>query len=298
MTIEEMNRKKREFGYSYEIIALKSGLPIGTVQKVLGGITKHPRYATLQALEKAFTTYYFNVDEEGNAHMLGEGLEYDDDNGVLRDNPASYGRKKKDSQVDSPRKTGIEEGFLGKRQGEYTVEDYFRIPDGVRAELIDGVLYDMDSPTMYHQIIAGEIFAIIRNYIKDNKGTCIPFIAPAGVQLDMDDKTMVEPDVFVVCNRDMIRERNMVGAPDFIVEVLSPSTRSKDMKLKLSKYMNAGVREYWMVDPKKKKVIVHDFANEDTAIYSFEDRIPIAIYDGKCVVDFAEIKEAISFFEV
>ena len=116
------------------------------------------------------------------------------------------------------------------------------------------------------------------------------------VQLDCDDRTMVQPDVLVVCDRDKIIKRCIYGAPDFVVEILSPSTKRKDGIIKLSKYISAGVREYWIVDPDKKQVVVYDFQKEDyPVIYGFGGEIPVGIFDGECRIDFAEIYEYMLF---
>ena len=116
------------------------------------------------------------------------------------------------------------------------------------------------------------------------------------VQLDCDDKTMVQPDVMVVCDRDKIINRCLYGAPDFVVEILSPSTSKKDSTIKLKKYKDAGVREYWMVDPDKKKVVVYDWNKSDIpVVYGFDAKVPVGIFDGECEIDFAEIYEEIAF---
>ena len=95
--------------------------------------------------------------------------------------------------------------------------------------------------------------------------------SPVSVQLDEDNRTMLQPDVVVCCDRDKILRSHVYGAPDMVIEILSPSTRKKDMGLKLKKYITARVREYWMVDPDKKKVVVYDLEhNELPAIYGFE----------------------------
>ena len=120
--------------------------------------------------------------------------------------------------------------------------------------------------------------------------------APMDVQLDCDDKTMVQPDVMVICDRDKITRKCIYGAPDLAVEILSDSTKKKDMYVKLGKYMEAGVREYWLVDPKGKKVIAYDFEAEVTpSIYGFSSKVPVGIFGGECEVDFAKIYEYISF---
>ena len=183
-----------------------------------------------------------------------------------------------------------------KRQGEYTLEDYYAIPDDIRVELIDGVIYDMSAPTFTHQDLAFELAVFLRNYIKDKKGKCKTYVSPIDVQLDRDDKTMVQPDVIVVCDRDKIMNRCLYGAPDFVVEILSPSTSKKDSTIKLKKYKHAGVREYWMVDPDKKKVVVYDWNKSDIpAVFGFDAKVSVGIFDGECVIDFAEIFEEIAF---
>lgn len=183
-----------------------------------------------------------------------------------------------------------------KRQGEYTLEDYYALPDERRAELIDGVIYDMSFPTNIHQLLCAGIWEQLKSYIRKKRGHCIPFMAPADVQLDCDDKTMVQPDVFVVCDRSKIINRCTFGAPDLVVEILSPSTRKKDISIKLKKYIGAGISEYWIVDPDKKSVVVYDFAHEELpAIYGFNAKVPVGIFDGDCEVDFAEIYEYVSF---
>lgn len=186
--------------------------------------------------------------------------------------------------------------YQTKRQGEYTLDDYYALPDERRVELIDGVIYDMASGSSIHQIISGELNGQLRTYIRRKKGSCIPLAAPMDVQLDCDDKTMVQPDVLVVCDRGKVIKRCIYGAPDFVVEVLSSSTKKKDMTIKLNKYMNAGVREYWMVDTDRKRVIVYDFTKERySEIYGFDAKIPVGIFEGECVIDFAEIYGQVKF---
>lgn len=182
------------------------------------------------------------------------------------------------------------------RQGEYTLDDYYALPDERRVELIDGVIYDMASPTSLHQLIGVKIWSQLEAYIQKNDGDCIPFVAPVDVQLDCDNRTMVQPDVLVVCDRSKIIRRCIYGAPDLIVEVVSEPTRKKDMTIKLEKYRNAGVREYWMVDEDRKQVIVYDFSQRSYAqIYGFDARIPVGIFGGDCQVDFAEIYDYVKF---
>ena len=263
MTIKEMNDRRKELGYSYERVAELSGVPVGTVQKVVGGITKSPRYETLKALERVL--------------RLEDEYIYD---------------WEKDSSV---RETIA---YGAKRQGLYTVEDYYVLSEDERLELIDGVLYSMSSPTATHQVLAGKIYNKLENYIMGKKGQCVPIISPIDVQLDCDEKTILQPDVIVVCERDKIQKGVVYGAPDFVVEVISPSTRRRDKSLKLNKYTEAGVREYWIVDPKKKNIITYVDDGEgdyDIFIYTFEHEVPVAIFNNECKINFKEIYDDIAF---
>ena len=163
----------------------------------------------------------------------------------------------------------------------YTTEDIYTLPDGERAELIDGRLYMMAPPSTRHQIITGEMYAAILNYITENGGPCKPYISPFAVFLNKDDKNYLEPDVSVVCSPDQIDEKGCHGAPDWIIEVVSPATQNKDYGIKLFKYRMSGVREYWIINPMKEIVNVYDFENETaTGLYSFDDEIPVCIYPG------------------
>lgn len=183
-----------------------------------------------------------------------------------------------------------------KQQGEYTLDDYYAIPDEYRVELIDGVIYDMATPTIAHQIVLSVIGTRLFNYIEKKKGKCIMLQAPMDVQLDCDNRTMLQPDVFITCNRDKLKKRNVYGAPDFVVEILSPSTRRKDMIIKKEKYKKAGVREYWMVDIENERIIIHKFEEGDIVkVHTFEDVISVGIFDDECIIDFTEISERIEF---
>lgn len=183
------------------------------------------------------------------------------------------------------------------KQGQYTVEDYLRLPEEERVELIDGLIYDMAAPTDKHQIIADEIQSRFREHIRKNKGKCVTITSPLDVQLDCDDKTMVQPDVVIVCDRNKFQQGRVFGAPDLVVEVLSESTKKKDITIKGAKYAAAGVREYWLVDPKKKRVHVYNFEQEELlpVMYTFEQKVPVGIWNEECEVDFAEIYEYMSF---
>lgn len=175
------------------------------------------------------------------------------------------------------------------KTGEMTLKDYLALPEDRRVELIDGVFYDMASGTNVHGDIAEEIHARFREFIKKNGGKCKAKIMATDVQLDCDDKTIVVPDVYVVCDKKKLTIQRTVGAPDLVVEVLSPSNWKVDVFKKREKYERAGVREYWLVFPKQKKVRVHYFEKGETKEYTFADKVPVGIWNGRCEVDFAEI---------
>ena len=163
----------------------------------------------------------------------------------------------------------------------YTTADIYALPDGKRAELIDGQIYDMAPPSRIHQKITGEIYAEIRNYIKRNDGKCEVYLAPFAVFLNEDDRTYVEPDISVICDSDKLNEKGCNGAPDWIIEVVSPSSQYMDYMTKLFKYRTAGVKEYWIVNPATETVQTYCFGEtEDSGQYSFKEDIPVSIYLG------------------
>ncbi len=160
----------------------------------------------------------------------------------------------------------------------YTTDDIYALPDGERAELIDGNIYYMAPPNRRHQDISGELFGTIREYIKSNNGSCKPYTAPFAVFLNEDDRNYVEPDISVICDSNKLNDNGCAGAPDWIIEIVSPSSRRMDYTTKLFKYRTAGVREYWIVDPDKNRVTVYTFDDDDMNEYSFSDDIPVNIY--------------------
>ena len=179
-----------------------------------------------------------------------------------------------------------------KRQGEYTLEDYYALPDDIRAELIDGELIFLEAPSFVHQDLIGELLFEIKLYIRANNGPYKILPSPLDVQLDCDNRTMLQPDISVICHRDRIVKKGVYGAPDLCIEIVSPSSRKRDYEKKRMKYQNAGVREYWIVDPKTESVLCYFFEESDEPhSYTFDDKIPVRIYDNNLVINFAEIKE-------
>ena len=248
MLYEKLSERKKELGMTTEQLSRLSGVPVGTINKILSGETRSPRYATWQALERVL------YGTEGSAVTP----------------------------------------YLTKRQGEYTVEDYRKLPEDVRAELIDGELIFLEAPTFTHQELVTELLFEIKLYIHKHKGPCRVLPSPLDVQLDCDNRTMVQPDIALICQNERITRKGIYGAPDFCIEIVSDSSRKRDYGVKMQKYMNAGVREYWIVDRKREKVVCYWFEGDDApeiTMYSFRDRVPVRIYDGSLEVDFPGILE-------
>lgn len=171
----------------------------------------------------------------------------------------------------------------------YTIEDIYSLPDGQRAELIDGHIYDMAPPTRIHQKLINRFSQKITNYIDEKHGDCEVYPAPFAVFLNKDNCNYVEPDISVICDKNKLDDRGCNGAPDWIIEVVSPSTGRLDYGIKLFKYRTAGVREYWIVNPKTQTVNIFDFEHDKLSDqYSFEDNIPVCIYEDLtiCISDF------------
>ena len=321
MTIDEMISKKKEYGYSCEYIAQQSGVPFSTVQKIFSRLTTAPRRKTIEALWHVFdladqryaakpytvTGYIANEELEGendisyacedspeygltdgtsalNKISFDNSCENDESAHTIQNNASRFEKYSKKVRIVK----GIENGK--------TIDDYLALPEGARVELIDGVFYDMAAPSLPHQSFALDLREVFKSYIKSNKGNCIAVAAPVDVQLDCDDKTIVQPDVMIICDRSKITKPRIVGAPDLIVEVLSPSNAYYDMTTKLIKYKKAGVKEYWIVNLDNMSVLVYDFTKSDFPTeYAFEDEVPVGIWDGKCRINLMEIYDEISF---
>ncbi len=177
------------------------------------------------------------------------------------------------------------------QKNDYTIDDIYALPEGQRAELIDGQIYNMAPPNTRHQMLVSGLTITIGNYIRSKAGNCKIFPAPFAVFLNKDDRNYVEPDISVICDRDKLNDKGCNGAPDWIIEIVSPSTERVDYGIKLFKYRSAGVREYWIVNPRTSIVNVFDLENEkESCQYSFDDAAPVCIYDDLSIriSDFTE----------
>jgi len=210
-------------------------------------------------------------------------------------------------EVPEEKPTIVEEPFmplptlnldLSKR---YTYADYLTWMDDQRRELINGFIHLMSAPIRIHQHISGELFAFVRAFIKKRKAKCRIYYAPFDVRLPIaghteDDKIrdVVQPDICVICDPSKLDDKGCIGAPDLIVEILSPSTEKHDRKVKFNLYEVAGVREYWLVEPKTKTVHVFllqpDGKYNSGTVYDCDQKAPVHIFEG-LEIDLKELFE-------
>jgi Uma2 family endonuclease len=176
---------------------------------------------------------------------------------------------------------------LAEENSYYTYADVLEWDEDVRAEIIDGELYMMATPARVHQRVLMELARQFGNFLQGKPSEVYP--APFGVRLfpqeDQSDDTFVEPDIVVVCDSSKLDDRGCNGAPDLVVEILSPSTTRYDRVVKFRKYLEAGVREYWMVNPEEKTVQVHilDDGQYVTKTYDGTEEAPVTVLPG-CVI--------------
>lgn len=271
MTIEEMKARKIELGLTNEMLAQASGVPLGTIEKIMSGLTKAPRKFTIDAIERALAEEPRRRDGNSTGGYAGS-FSARDRTSAVRESSGYY-----------------TEAAARKR---YTLEDYYAQPEDQREELIDGIFYDMSAPSALHQMILGDLYLLFRECADRHGMPCRVILSPFDVRLDRDNYTMVQPDLMICCGDFDAEMNHYEGAPDLTVEILSPATRSKDMILKLYKYQHAGVKEYWIVDPLYRTVTVHDFADEnyDPKKYRFDEEIPVRISGGTCRIDFSRVQ--------
>ncbi|MBI4753567.1 Uma2 family endonuclease [Candidatus Desantisbacteria bacterium] len=185
---------------------------------------------------------------------------------------------------------------LKKQEEQWTYGDYLGWPDEERWELIDGIAYNMSpAPSMEHQEVFRELSTEFSIYLRGK--TCKVFLAPFDVILpennekEEDCQTVVQPDIFVICDRTKLDSRKCKGAPDLVIEILSPSTTRKDMTVKFALYERVGVKEYWIVHPLDKTVLVYKLEGNKYAraqMYSAEDKIKVGIFED-LEIDLGEV---------
>ncbi len=199
------------------------------------------------------------------------------------------GKAKIANQMLTEGEVDTDEGRRFPRRGLYTIADIEALPEGERAELIDGEMFMMSAPMLRHQKILMWLSAKIWNYIMEHGGSCEVLPAPFAVYIKDDGKNYVEPDISVICDPDKLDEKGCHGAPDWVIEIVSSSSKDMDYERKLALYEEAGVREYWIVDPIQGNVTVYNFGTMTMVEqYSFSDRVKVGIYED-LHLDFNEV---------
>lgn len=258
--ISDLKKLKKESGLTNAEIAELSGVPLSTVNKIFSGATKNPRYATLLAIEQVLTTKekipftYDRLKEEP---------------AIVRDTAAPY--------------------MYSAR--EYSGEDIEKLSEWSRAELINGKLYMLSAPDRLHQYFVKGLVFEIESHIRKNKGKCHVYASPFDVRLFGDDSVIVQPDVLVVCNKDILTEKGCSRAPDWVIEIVSKSSSSHDYVRKLMQYQKAGVREYWIADPFRELISVFNFEDAGkSGEYNYGEAVPSGVLEG-LEIRFGEMAE-------
>lgn len=161
----------------------------------------------------------------------------------------------------------------------FTTDDIYNLPEGTRAELFDGQMVMMPPPNRLHQEISFALSRTIADYIDKKNGSCKVYPAPFAVFLNEDDKNYVEPDISIICDRSKLTDKGCNGAPDWVIEIVSPGSRRTDYSVKVFKYRSSGVREYWIVDPSKDRITVWNFESDNQDEYAFTDSVKAGIYN-------------------
>ncbi len=176
---------------------------------------------------------------------------------------------------------------LAYENKKYSYEDLEKLPDDERYEIIDGDLFIMESPHGRHQLILGELYRQISNYLQDRK--CTVFLAPFDVALSKSKKkneiyNVVQPDIMVLCEMNKYEGGYIFGGPDFVIEIISPFNRSHDYVKKLKLYQEYGVKEYWIVDYQEQAILQYILNEKDTfeieKVYELNEDIKVHTLKG------------------
>lgn len=188
------------------------------------------------------------------------------------------------------RKGSIAVAQTSAQETFYTIDDIYHLPEGTRAELIDGQIYYMAPPSRRHQDILSFLHLAIGNHLAKKHGGCRVYPAPFAVFPFAGESRYFEPDISVICDENKLNERGCNGAPDWIIEIVSPGSKAMDYYTKLFLYRQAGVREYWIVDPLRESILVYDMQQAAApAVYTFTNTIRSCVYDD-LEIDFSEMR--------
>ena len=298
MDIKDLKERKKALKLTTAQLAYLADLPVGTVSKIMTGETKNPSYATIEKIDRILLheemlqrlehyknslLNYIREHPEETVDQLVFERNYKKEH-ELNDTPIPFSIKGANSSVNF--------GNLAiRRTDRITLTIYKEIGEDRQLELIDGHIIVNEAPGVSHQLMVQGLAGIIEEYIKKNNGKCRVFSAGVNVMPDEEMNTSVIPDLVVLCNDDILKEDGIIGAPDWIIEVASKSTRQRDYNTKMHKYMCAGVREYWVVDPLKEKVSVFIQGEPMMVyVYVFSDEIPVSVYNNELKICVGKIR--------
>lgn len=291
MELSDLKRRKNNLKLTVGQLSLLARLPVGTVSKIMTGETQNPTFLTVDILDKTLAR------EESLARinafrdaMMKYLKEHPDEEFIYEDFEKKYREEHRLNRKAIPYATpdndpywisgnlALEEPVEKEKEDGYTTYDEFRKLDGEsHYELINGQLIINEAASPIHQRLAHKLGYAIESYITANNGPC-ELYPETGVHFSEDEDTYLIPDLSVVCDPDKVTDEYII-APDWVIEVTSPSTRKRDYGEKQSIYMKAGVREYWIIDLEKSKVITW-ICEDEINMYGFGDEIPVRIYDG------------------
>lgn len=290
LNIDELRQKKKELKLTTADIAYNVELPVSTVSKIMTGETKNPSYITIEKIHDFICREEMKTRLIAYIETVSKYLDEHPDEDV--DQKAFYieytkkhpfhdfaGGEDREKPVEGH---SIWENLALDHVHKTTIKDFADLGETRNIELLDGYFIVNQSPKLNHHILVKHIGSIIDRFIEDNRGKCMMFNTGVGVFIDSDEFSCLIPDICVLCDNTKLVSEGIVGAPDWVIEVTSPGTARNDYTKKMHKYMSAGVREYWIVDPDKETVTVHiEGMPMVTHLYGFDDEIPVYIYDGK-----------------
>lgn len=218
MNLEQMKYYKEKLGYTDEMLSVFTDVPEETIQKIFAGDWQFVDVEDLSEVELILrpvtAAELQEIERRRNPEFAIKLKEIED---ILQ-------QRREKNPPSCVREAAVQ---YGVKKGDGTLDDYYALPEDCRTELINGDFFVMEAPATLHQSAVLEIGFQIKSYIKHKNGKCAVFVSPVDVQLDCDDKTMVQPDVLVLCDDQKLLRRCVYGAPDFVAEILSPSTKDR-----------------------------------------------------------------------
>ena len=282
MDVRDLKNRKKALKLTTAELAFLADLPVSTVSKIMTGETRKPSYITIEKLDAALVgeerlqrlkTYLQAL----RAYLAEQSDKAADQKKFFRD----YRKSMRSGNAEDTDPLS-EESLALSGESRMTVGQLDELGEDRSLELLDGCLIWNEAPGVQHQRLVQQLGEQIGRYIREKGGPCEVFYTGVNVRPDEDEYTLLIPDIAVLCDPGRLEASGIIGAPDWVIEVTSDSTRRRDYGDKMHKYMAAGTYEYWIVDPEKEKVTVYTSGEPMLVhIYGFEDEIPVEIYRGE-----------------